>query len=68
LRREIGRIRVASDVRFAGRINSDAAVYGGSGQGNLGALHTSQVAAHGHGQSLGMRLPPLAAVILTPDN
>jgi 1,4-alpha-glucan branching enzyme len=50
------------------RLNSDAAVYGGSDQGNLGALHTSPVPAHGHGQSLTMRLPPLAAVILTPDN
>ena len=48
-------------------LNSDAADYGGSGQGNLGALEAALRAAHGHDHSLDLRLPPLAVVVLTPD-
>jgi 1,4-alpha-glucan branching enzyme len=48
------------------RLNSDAADYGGSGQGNLGVLEAQPSAAHGHAQSLQVSLPPLALVILTP--
>ena len=43
-------------------LNSDATIYGGSGQGNIGALKTSPVSAHGHPQSLNLTLPPLAVV------
>ena len=52
--------------RWRERLNSDAADYGGSGQGNLGALDAAPVAAHGFAQSLELRLPPLAVLILTP--
>jgi 1,4-alpha-glucan branching enzyme len=41
-------------------LNSDATLYGGSGQGNIGAVRTSPVAWHGHAQSLNLTLPPLA--------
>jgi 1,4-alpha-glucan branching enzyme len=60
------RIGVPHGGRWHERLNSDAADYGGSGQGNLGALRTEPVAAHGHAQSLSVRLPPLAILILTP--
>ncbi|MFO1312911.1 MAG: 1,4-alpha-glucan branching protein GlgB [Burkholderiales bacterium] len=43
-------------------LNSDSADYGGSGQGNLGAVAAESVEAHGHPQSLRITLPPLAAV------
>jgi len=43
-------------------LNSDAPLYGGSGQGNLGGLETTPVAAHGHDQSLLATLPPLGLV------
>jgi 1,4-alpha-glucan branching enzyme len=43
-------------------LNTDATVYGGSGQGNLGGVATVPVAAHGQLQSLTLVLPPLAAV------
>ena len=43
-------------------LNSDSAIYGGSGQGNLGAVASEGVAAHGHPQSLRITLPPLAIV------
>jgi 1,4-alpha-glucan branching enzyme len=52
--------------RWRERLNSDASDYGGSGQGNLGALEAAQLPAHGHGYSLHLRLPPLAVVVLTP--
>jgi 1,4-alpha-glucan branching enzyme len=45
-------------------LNSDSAVYGGSGVGNLGAVATEAIAAHGHPQSLALTLPPLAALFL----
>jgi 1,4-alpha-glucan branching enzyme len=64
--RENYRIGVPRGGRWHERLNSDAADYGGSGQGNLGALETESVPAHGHPQSLSVRLPPLAVVILTP--
>ncbi len=40
-------------------LNSDAPLYGGSGQGNLGGVETTPVACHGHLQSLTITLPPL---------
>jgi 1,4-alpha-glucan branching enzyme len=65
--REGYRLGVPRSGLWRERLNSDAGVYGGSGLGNLGELHTSTLASHGHAQSLLMHLPPLAAVILTPD-
>jgi 1,4-alpha-glucan branching enzyme len=65
--REGYRLGVPRSGLWRERLNSDAGVYGGSGLGNLGGLHTSTLASHGHAQSLLMHLPPLAAVILTPD-
>jgi 1,4-alpha-glucan branching enzyme len=64
--RENYRVGVPRAGRWHERLNSDAADYGGSGQGNLGALDSEAVAAHGQSQSLQLRLPPLAIVILTP--
>ncbi|MFO7189822.1 MAG: 1,4-alpha-glucan branching protein GlgB, partial [Pseudomonadota bacterium] len=45
-------------------LNSDATLYGGSGMGNLGGLHTSPVPAHGRLHSLTLTLPPLSALYL----
>jgi 1,4-alpha-glucan branching enzyme len=44
-------------------LNSDAPLYGGSGQGNLGGVETSPVAWHGQLQSVTVTLPPLAVVM-----
>jgi 1,4-alpha-glucan branching enzyme len=44
-------------------LNSDAPLYGGSGQGNLGGVETAPVSWHGHYQSLTVALPPLAIVL-----
>ncbi|MBZ5496083.1 MAG: 1,4-alpha-glucan branching protein GlgB [Acidobacteriia bacterium] len=45
-------------------MNSDAAIYGGSGHGNLGGQTTTSTIAHGRPQSLLLTLPPLAAIFL----
>jgi 1,4-alpha-glucan branching enzyme len=64
--REAYRMGVPRGGRWLERLNSDAADYGGSGQGNLGVLDASQPGAHGHAYALSVRLPPLAVVVLTP--
>jgi len=44
-------------------INTDAAIYGGSGVGN-GPLHSEPLPWQGQGQSISVNLPPLACVML----
>src|SRR5215469_1503062 len=48
-------------------LNSDAPLYGGSGQGNFGGLHTVPLPIHGHPYSLNMTLPPLGIVVCQPE-
>lgn len=43
-------------------LNTDATIYGGSGEGNLGQVVSTFVPSHGHAQSLVLTLPPLAVV------
>jgi 1,4-alpha-glucan branching enzyme len=43
--------------------NSDAAEYGGSGQGNLGGVEAAPVPTHGRRYSLNVTLPPLGCVL-----
>ncbi len=45
-------------------MNTEATNLGGSGQGNLGAVETTPVRAHGRDLSLNLTLPPLGAVFL----
>jgi 1,4-alpha-glucan branching enzyme len=56
---------------FAGRwrevLNTDAAAYGGSGLGNLGAVEAVAVASHGLAASVVLLLPPLATVYFQFD-
>jgi 1,4-alpha-glucan branching enzyme len=47
-------------------INTDSPYYGGSGQGNLGAVHAEPVAWHAWGQSAVLTLPPLGVLWLAP--
>ncbi|GAB4337564.1 MAG: 1,4-alpha-glucan branching protein GlgB [Dehalococcoidia bacterium] len=56
------RIGVPFGGRWAEVLNTDAPLYGGSGQGNLGAVDAVPVAMHGHPFSLTVTLPPLAAL------
>jgi 1,4-alpha-glucan branching enzyme len=58
-------------VPLAGRwreiVNTDSGFYGGSNSGNEGAVQTVEHAAHGEPQSLELTLPPLATVMLRPE-
>jgi 1,4-alpha-glucan branching enzyme len=49
-------------------LNSDAELYGGSGQGNLGGMEATPVAMHGQFQSLNVTLPPLGLVVFRLSN
>jgi 1,4-alpha-glucan branching enzyme len=48
-------------------LNSDAPIYGGSGQGNLGGVDAAPIKLHGRPWSVTLTLPPLAAVFLVHD-
>jgi 1,4-alpha-glucan branching enzyme len=61
------RIGVSRAGSWRELLNTDAALYGGSNMGNAGAVCTQPVPAHGREQSLELRLPPLAALILKPE-
>ncbi len=47
-------------------INTDAAAYGGSGQGNGGTAHAVDEPWHGRPASLKLTLPPIGTLVLVP--
>ena len=49
-------------------LNSDAPLYGGSGQGNFGGCEAVPLPIHGHSFSLNMTLPPLGVLIYQPES
>jgi 1,4-alpha-glucan branching enzyme len=65
--REDYRVGVPCGGRWIERLNSDAADYGGSGAGNLGAVQAEAIPWHGRTHSVRLRLPPLAALVLLPE-
>jgi 1,4-alpha-glucan branching enzyme len=48
-------------------LNSDAPIYGGSGQGNMGGVDAAPLPAHGRFHSLTLTLPPLGVLFLRPE-
>jgi len=48
-------------------VNSDAPLYGGSGQGNIGGLTAVPLPIHGRPFSLNMTLPPLGFLAFKPE-
>jgi len=60
------RIGVPAPGLYREQLNSDAAVYGGSDVGNLGAVEAEAIPWMGRPFSLSLTLPPLAAVMLEP--
>jgi 1,4-alpha-glucan branching enzyme len=60
------RIGVPQAGRWVEILNTDAPIYGGSGQGNLGGVDTGPlpVPHHGRPHSVDLTLPPLATVLL----
>jgi 1,4-alpha-glucan branching enzyme len=65
--RENYRIGVPRPGRYRERVNTDATDYAGSGVGNAGEVHAEPHPMHGHPHSLCLKLPPLGALIFTPD-
>ncbi|MBI5440430.1 MAG: 1,4-alpha-glucan branching protein GlgB [Deltaproteobacteria bacterium] len=53
------RVGVPEEGYWKEILNSDAVLYGGSGQGNMGGVETTPVPSHGYYHSLSMNLPPL---------
>ncbi|MBK1660154.1 1,4-alpha-glucan branching protein GlgB [Paracraurococcus ruber] len=61
------RIGVPRGGTWQEMLNTDGAAYGGSNSGNGGWIQAEAVPAHGCSESLSLFLPPLAALILTPQ-
>jgi 1,4-alpha-glucan branching enzyme len=59
------RVGVPSGGIWREILNSDAREFGGSGQGNMGAVEAAPVAAHGRPHSLNLTLPPLTALFFS---
>ena len=58
------RVGVAQGGVWKELLNSDAHHYGGSGQGNLGAVEASPLPYQGRAYSLALTLPPLGMLML----
>jgi len=61
------RIGVPVGGRYRELLNSDAAMYGGAGLGNLGGITAERIGHHGQPFSLALTLPPLGGLILKPE-
>ena len=61
------RVGVSSDCYWREILNSDAPLYGGSGQGNGGGAEASPLPIHGRSYSLNLTLPPLGILVLQPE-
>ncbi|MGI1679939.1 MAG: 1,4-alpha-glucan branching protein GlgB [Cellvibrionaceae bacterium] len=49
-------------------INTNSEYYGGTGQGNLGAVNAENIASHGKEWSVNITLPPLSTVVFLNRN
>ena len=47
-------------------LNSDAELYGGSGQGNLGGVEALPYSVHGRPNAINVTLPPLGCLFFAP--
>jgi 1,4-alpha-glucan branching enzyme len=61
------RLGVPRRCRYVEVINTDAAIYGGSGMGNLGKVEIEAIPSHGFAQSISITLPPLSSLWLAPE-
>ena len=57
------RLGVPQRGEWAEVLNSDAELYGGSGQGNIDRVRATPVATHGHYHSINVTVPPLGTVM-----
>ena len=61
-------IGVPHGGRWTELLNSDAPLYGGSGQGNMGGVDAVPIPLHGRRWSVTLTIPPLGAVFLIARN
>jgi 1,4-alpha-glucan branching enzyme len=61
------RVGVPRGGRWDEVLNSDAPIYGGSGQGNYGGVAAEAIAHHGREFSLNLTVPPLGVVMFRPS-
>src|SRR5438067_12201605 len=61
-------VGVPTGGRWAEVLNSDAVLYGGSGQGNMGGVDAAPIPLHGRKWSVNLTLPPLGAVFLMNES
>ncbi len=61
------RLGVPQRGQWNERLNSDASIYGGSGQGNLGAVTALMEPYEGFPYSIQLTLPPLSMLLLEPQ-
>jgi 1,4-alpha-glucan branching enzyme len=61
------RIGVPFGGKWRERVNTDAAIYGGSNLGNGGVIEAQHAPSHGYDMSLQLMLPPLATLFLQPE-
>ena len=60
------RLGVPTSGTWVERLNSDAAIYGGSNTGNGGEVWANEHPSHDFPASLSLTLPPLATIVLLP--
>jgi 1,4-alpha-glucan branching enzyme len=58
------RVGVPAEGWWVERLNTDAALYGGSNVGNAGGVRSEPVGWHGWPHSLALTLPPLSTIVL----
>jgi 1,4-alpha-glucan branching enzyme len=61
------RVGVPHGGRWKELLNSDARIYWGSGQGNLGGVEAEPIETHGRPWSLNLTLPPLAILFFKAE-
>jgi 1,4-alpha-glucan branching enzyme len=61
------RIGLQRAGRWREVLNSDAEIYGGSNQGNLGGVTAEKIPCHNQQQSAGFFLPPMSAMVFQPE-
>jgi 1,4-alpha-glucan branching enzyme len=61
------RVGVPRRCAYLEVLNTDAAIYGGSGMGNLGRVEIEEVPCHGFAQSVVLTLPPLSTLWFAPE-
>ena len=61
------RVGVPLGCHWREMLNSDAPLYGGSGQGNIGGVAATPLPIHGRPYSLNLTLPPLGIVVFQPE-